>query len=183
MILRWWQLAIRNWRVRFTRTLLESIAVVIACALIVTISSGFAAAESAFWVWHHRWVGDVDVRVSSATGRWFDQSKVDGAAGAEGVRRAAGGLRDHARLTSATDGATVSLKGRQIPESLQFQPMEFVAGSPSATRSTCRSTTVVGRSKSSASSRDPQCSHSSRGRLTYRWRRPKRCSKGRARLR
>jgi len=130
MILRWWRLAIRNWRARFTRTLLESIAVVIACALIVMLSCGFAAAERTFWVWRNRWVGAVDVRVSSATGRWMDESILDRLSAVDGVTRVAGGFRDHGRLVSPTDAASISLKARQIPASLEFQPMEFVAGGP-----------------------------------------------------
>ena len=50
----------------------------------------------------------------------LEEGTVEIAAG-DGVNRAVGGFRDHGRLTSATGGATVSLKGRQIPESLDLQ--------------------------------------------------------------
>ncbi len=45
MIHRWWQLAIRNWRARFARTLTESIAVVVACDLVVLLTCALTSAE------------------------------------------------------------------------------------------------------------------------------------------
>ncbi|NLF33101.1 MAG: ABC transporter permease, partial [Planctomycetes bacterium] len=127
MMLRWWQLAIRNWRARFARTLLESVAVVIACALVVLLTCGLAAAERTFWTWHARWIGAADVRITSARGRWIDEAILARVAAVEGVDRVAGLLRDQALLVGPGGSASVYLHGRQAA-GFELQPLALHDG-------------------------------------------------------
>ncbi|NQU75583.1 MAG: FtsX-like permease family protein [Planctomycetes bacterium] len=128
MIHRWWQLAIRNWRLRFTRTLTESIAVVIACALVVAMTAAFASAERALWHWHERWVGKVSAHITSRESRPFEQSEINVVAGIEGVHLAAGRLHDRVQLIGPGGQASVILIGRQLPNDLQLRSQELLAG-------------------------------------------------------
>jgi putative ABC transport system permease protein len=129
MIRRWWQVAIRNWRARFTRTLLESIAVVVACALVVTLTGAFAAAELAFRAMHERWMGRVDAQITSTTGRSFPQSMVGKLAATPDVAEAAGRLVDRAQLV-APNGKKMSVRvyGKEIPEDGDLHPTSYAAG-------------------------------------------------------
>ena len=128
MIHRWWQVAIRNWRARFARTLFESVAVVVACALVVTLTGAFAAAELTFRHWHERWVGRVDAQITSAAGRSFPQSLIRTLGTTSGVAEAAGRLVDRAQLIAPGGRMSVRIYGRQLPEDPDLHPAKFVAG-------------------------------------------------------
>ncbi|MFW6146158.1 MAG: hypothetical protein ACOC7R_02355, partial [Planctomycetota bacterium] len=128
MMLRWWQLAIRNWRARLGRTLGESVAVVVACALVVALAGGFAAAERTFLAWRARWVGGADVTITSARGRWIDQARLARVAAVAGVERVAGRLRDQALLIGPDRSLSVYLHGREVPAGYDLQPLALRAG-------------------------------------------------------
>ncbi len=128
MIHRWWQLAARNWRARFGRTLLHSVAVIIACALVVGLTGAFASFERALWVLHGRWTGATDLHVSGEAGRQFDQAALDRVAAVPGVRALSAQIHDRALLIGPGGSVSVFLRGRLLPEDLELHPVELVAG-------------------------------------------------------
>ncbi len=130
MIHRWWQLAIRNWRARFTRTLLESIAVVIACALVTLLTGAFASAERSVRNWQEQWLGKVDVQVSSVAGEFMIDEAI-GKLRLDDIQLVAVGLNDRAQLRIAGDASvSVSLHGREIPKDTQIHPRSILDGRP-----------------------------------------------------
>jgi len=135
MIHRWWQLGIRNWRARFTRTLAESVAVVVACALVVLLTTALASAERTLWRWNDRWVGKVDLQVLPAAGQYFQPADIDIIAGVEGVAEAATRLEAPVQLLPPgipTGGPSVTLRGLQLPAGPRLRPLEILEGRPLA---------------------------------------------------
>ncbi len=133
MIHRWWQLAIRNWRARFARTLTESIAVVVACALVVLLTCALTSAEGTLWWWHSRWVGKVDLQVLPPAGEYFQGDEVATLTAVEGVAEAAARLEAPVQLLPpgmTTGGPSVTLRGLQLPAEFRLRPQEIVAGRP-----------------------------------------------------
>ena len=130
MIHRWWQLAIRNWRARFTRTLFSSFAVIVACALVVGLMAAFASGERTLWRWHERWVGKVHVTISARRRQWISQSVVDAISAVPTVRTVASRLTDRVQLVAPGGRLSVRLKASQLPEDLLLHRQDVLAGRP-----------------------------------------------------
>lgn len=128
MIHRWWQLAIRSWQARFRRTLLYSIAVVTACALVVFLTSSFATGERTLWSWHHQWIGAVDIQVSARPGRAFTDSTVQKIRSVPGVAVVSTRLQDRAQLICPQGSPSVQVVGKQLPQDPQLHPQVLLAG-------------------------------------------------------
>lgn len=128
MILRWWQLAIRNWRARLGRSLAESLAVAVACALVVLLTCCFDSLEQAMWTWHGRWIGRVDIRVEAPRGGWLDESVLARVRAVDGVAAASARLEERAMLVGPSGRVSAVVKGKTIPSDADLHPQDFLAG-------------------------------------------------------
>lgn len=128
MILRWWQVGLRNCSARARRTLLHSAAVIIACALVTAMTHGVNAVERTIWLWHDRWMGAVDLYVARPARQAFEQSAWQAIAADPDVAVASARLHGSAMLRANGRADSVALKGKSLPSDPQVHPQDLLTG-------------------------------------------------------